>query len=65
MRQFVTLLCIGTIVAYGYAIAGMGGYLLGRGNLAYIVWGLLGGTACGAAALWLFKTHPEDFFKDE
>lgn len=64
MRQFVTLLCVATIVAYGYAIAGMGGYLMGRGNLSYIVWGLLGGTACAVAALWLFKTHPEDFFND-
>ena len=52
MRPFVTLLCVATIVGYGYAVAGMGGYLLGHGNLTYIVAGLLGGTACGVLALY-------------
>ena len=64
MRQIVTLLCIATIVAYGYAIAGMGGYLVGHGNMLYIVLGLAGGTGCGALALYLFKKHPEAFYND-
>ena len=64
MRPIVTLLCVATIVGYGYAVAGMGGYLLGHGNLTYIVAGLLGGTACGVLALYLFKKHPEEFFDD-
>ena len=64
MRPIVTLLCIATIVAYGYAVAGLGGYLLGHGNLTYIIAGLLGGTGCGTLALYLFKKHPEAFYKD-
>ena len=42
----------------------MGGYLLGHGNLTYIIAGLLGGTGCGTLALYLFKKHPEAFYKD-
>ncbi len=64
MRPFVTLLSVGAVAAYGCAVAGMGGYLAGRGNPRYIVWGLLCGTLCGASALYLFKKHPEAFFAD-
>ncbi len=64
MRPFVTFLSVATIAAYGCAIAGMGGYLVGHGNLSYIVGGLLCGTLCAAAALYLFKKHPEAFYAD-
>ncbi len=71
MRQFVLLLSMGTIVLYGYALAGMGGYLLGRGRMDYILGGLAGGCLCAGGALFLWKKYlvdlererrePEDF----
>lgn len=64
MRSLVTALSIGAIAGYGCALAGLGGFLLGRGNMDYIVWGLLGGTVSGAAALYLFHEHPEAFYED-
>lgn len=57
MRQFVLLLSMGTIVLYGYALAGMGGYLLGRGRIDYILFGLLGGSLSAWAALFLWKKY--------
>lgn len=57
MRQFVLLLSMGTIVLYGYALAGMGGYLLGRGRIDYILFGLFGGSISAWAALFLWKKY--------
>ena len=57
MRQFVLLLSMGTIVLYGYALAGMGGYLLGRGRIDYILLGLFGGSISAWAALFLWKKY--------
>ncbi len=64
MRFFVMLLSMATVILYGYALAGMGGYLWGRGRVDYILWGLVAGTLCGLAALYLWKTHPQAFFTD-
>ena len=64
MRLLVTFLSAGTLILYGYALAGLGGYLFGKGRMDYIVWGLLLGSVTAAAALYLFKKHPEAFFKD-
>ncbi|NLB84458.1 MAG: hypothetical protein GX791_09500 [Synergistaceae bacterium] len=57
MRQFVLLLSMGTIVLYGYALAGMGGYLLGRGRIDYVLVGLFGGSISAWAALFLWKKY--------
>ncbi len=57
MRQFVLLLSMGTIVLYGYALAGMGGYLLGRGRIDYVLIGLFGGSISAWAALFLWKKY--------
>ncbi len=57
MRQAVLVLSMGTIVLYGYALAGLGGYLAGRGRPDYIVFGLGLGTMAGAAALFLWKKY--------
>jgi len=65
MRLIVTLLSIGTLIAYGYALAGLGGYLIGRGHLSYIVWGLLLGTVSAAAALFLWHKHAREFYVDD
>ncbi|MCF4152590.1 hypothetical protein L2W58_12365 [Dethiosulfovibrio sp. F2B] len=65
MRIIVLLLSITTVVLYGYALAGMGGFLIGRGRIDYIVWGLAGGTTTAVAALWLWKKSIHLYFKDE
>ena len=57
MRQFVLVLSMGTIVLYGYALAGMGGYLLGRGRIDYILVGLLGGSFSAWAALFFWRKY--------
>ncbi len=62
MRLIVTVLSMGTVVAYGYALAGLGGFLLGRGSLHYIIWGLIGGTICGAAAIILWRKNIASFY---
>ena len=64
MRMLVTGLSIATIFAYGYAVAGIGGFLVGKGRIDYITWGLLGGSICAAAAIYLWKEHPEAFYED-
>lgn len=63
MRFIVLLLSIGTLVAYGYALAGLGGYLWGKGSMDYIVWGLILGTLSAVIALILWKKHPEAFYE--
>ncbi len=40
MRLIVLLLSMGSVVLFGYALAGMGGYLLGKGRLDYVFTGL-------------------------
>jgi hypothetical protein len=50
---------------YGYALAGMGGFLIGKGRLDYIIWGLTGGTGTAVAALWIWKKSLHLYFKDE
>ena len=65
MRFIVLLLSMGSVVLFGYALAGMGGYLLGRGRLDYIVTGLLGGFAAAAAALLLWKKYLDMIFMED
>jgi hypothetical protein len=55
MRLFILMLSMGSVGAYGYALAGYVGRFWGKGRMDYIVWGLLLGTGCAALALWLWK----------
>ncbi len=64
MRFFVMLLSMATVVLYGYALAGLGGYIWGNGRMDYILWGLIGGTISALVALYFWKKHPEAFFTD-
>ncbi|MDD2452382.1 hypothetical protein [Aminivibrio sp.] len=57
MRLIVLLLSMGSVVLFGYALAGMGGYLLGKGRLDYVFTGLLGGFGAAVAALLLWKKY--------
>jgi phosphoglycolate phosphatase-like HAD superfamily hydrolase len=52
------------VVLYGYALGGYAGYSFGQGRPDYVVWGLSGGTLCGAAAMrlwkkWMKETTPD------
>ncbi len=55
MRFTVLILSIATLVFFGYALAGVGGYLFGRGRPDLVALGLAGGVACAAASLYLWR----------
>ena len=56
MRLVILLLSMGSVVAYGHALAGWGvKFLGGEINYTYVIGGLVGGTISGALALWLWK----------
>ncbi len=55
MRFLVLLLSMSAIVFFGYAVAGLAGFLLGRGRADYIVFGLFLGFASTAASLLLWR----------
>ena len=57
LRLVVLVLSIGSVVGYGYALGGLGGYLLGRGNPWYVAGGLVGGTVAALGALRLWKAY--------
>lgn len=65
MRFVVLLLSMGSVVLFGYALAGMGGYLLGRGRIDYIVTGLLGGFTAAIAALLLWRKYLDMIFSED
>ena len=54
MRLFITTLSLSSVIAFGYALAGYGGSLFGRGiEAGHVLWGLLFGGAFAGLALWL------------
>lgn len=55
MRFLVLLLSMSAVVFFGYAVAGLAGFLLGRGRADYIIFGLLLGFASTAASLLLWR----------
>ena len=56
-RLIVLVLSISTIVAYGYALGGLGSYAMGVPKPVPIALGLLFGTIFAAAALKLWKAY--------
>ena len=63
MRLFITTLSMGSVIAFGYALAGYGGALFGGGmRTDYIVLGLAFGFGLGGLALWLWYRHRDEFF---
>ena len=61
LKRIATLLCsIGTIVGYGYLLAGTGGYLLGRGRPLIAVLGFLSGTALAFVAIKIWRSYLVD-----
>jgi hypothetical protein len=57
MRTIVLLLCMVTIVSYGYALAGLGGYFFDKGRPDLIIIGLMAGTASAVAAILLWRRY--------
>lgn len=57
MRLTVLVLSIATIVLYGHALAGLGGYFFEKGRPDLIIAGLVGGTASAVCALWLWRKY--------
>ena len=65
MRLFITLLSMGSVIAFGYALAGYGGTLVGKGRPDYVVTGLVAGIFCAVAALFLWKKNMHRFLLEE
>lgn len=57
MRLLTLVLSITTLAFFGRALAGLGGFLFGRGRIDYIVQGLLLGCMTTAAAFWTWKRY--------
>ena len=57
MRLTILVLSIASIVFYGHALAGLGGYFLDKGRPDLIIIGLTGGTSSAVSALWLWKKY--------
>ncbi len=57
MRLTILVLSIASIVFYGHALAGLGGYFLDKGRPDLIIVGLTGGTSSAVFALWLWKKY--------
>jgi hypothetical protein len=57
MRLFVLVLCLGTLVLYGRAIAGLWSFIIGEPRPWMIVSGLVGGTLSGVIAILLWKNR--------
>jgi len=59
-RLIVLCLSFGAIIGYGYALGGLGGYLMGQGKPVIIAAGLIGGSACVVAALKLWRAYLDE-----
>jgi len=57
MRFLIMILCFTTLVLYGHAIAGLWGYFVGKPGMGAIFRGLLGGTATGVLAVFLWHRY--------
>jgi hypothetical protein len=57
MRFTVLLLSMGSVVLYGYALAGLAGFFFGKGRSDYIFFGLFFGTLAASLSLLLWKRY--------
>lgn len=60
MRFIVLVLCLGTLMLYGRAIAGLWSYILGQPRPDMILTGMIGGTASATAAIFLWRKRIKD-----
>lgn len=64
-RLLVLFLSFGTIIAFGYALGGLGGYIFDRGKPLVIAAGLGGGIISALLALKIWRIYLDDLEKEE
>ena len=64
-RLLVLFLSFGTIIAFGYSLGGLGGYMFGQGKPLVIAAGLVGGLVSGALALIIWRTYLNDIERED
>lgn len=64
-RLLVLVLSFSTIIAFGYALGGLWGYVMGRGRPLVIAAGLAVGLICAAAALRIWRGYLEDIERED
>lgn len=63
-RLLVLFLSFGTIIAFGYALGGLGGYMFDRGKPLVIAAGLIGGIFSAFLALKIWRTYLDDIDRE-
>ena len=61
----VLFLSFGTIIAFGYALGGLGGYMFDRGKPLVIAAGLGGGILSALLALKVWRVYLDDLEKED
>lgn len=64
-RIIVLILSFTTIIAYGYALGALWGYMLGAGKPLVIAAGGVGGTLCAFAALRIWRSYLDDIERED
>lgn len=64
-RLLVLFLSFGTIIAFGYALGGLGGYIFDRGKPLVIAAGLGGGIVLAILALKVWRVYLDDLEKED
>jgi len=57
LRLLTLVLSITTLALFGRALAGLGGFLFGKGRVDYIVQGILLGFLAMAGAFWAWRRY--------
>lgn len=63
-RLLVLFLSFGTIIAFGYALGGLGGYMFDQGKPLVIAAGLIGGVVSAILALKIWRTYLNDIDRE-
>ncbi len=63
-RLLVLFLSFGTIIAFGYALGGLGGYMFDQGKPKVIAAGLIGGIVSAYIALKVWRTYLDDIDRE-
>lgn len=61
----VLFLSFGTIIAFGYALGGLGGYMFDRGKPLVIAAGLGGGIVSALLALKVWRIYLDDMERED
>lgn len=66
MRLIILMLSMGSVVSFGYALAGYGVKFMGMGdvNWQYVIGGLASGGLCAFLAIFLWHRWMKFFFPD-